>query len=236
MPQPCKIAIVALTLALGMAWASPLLAASPLTQGPGVDWQGKPISLDRLKDRVTVVIASSNDTKDVGAVVDQALLSAFGDNPRFQLIRVVNLVGVPSFAEDIVIDTIKERDAAEMDRIKAEYTAAGRTYQPPVADTFFVLDWEGRLRQALLAASPRPEYALFKEPPRRTTSRYKSPEQKERESLDNHLHVFLLDTNGEVKAHYLDAVAVEQALNDVRSQLTPPAPPPVPSTSSTPGG
>ena len=229
-------------VALTALLQSPLYAQSPLVETPSTDLEGKPVTLDRLKDRVTVLIASANSTKDVGLAVDSELIYQFGGDPRFQLIRLVDLVNVPSFAEGIVIDTIKRRDADELAAVRARYEREGRPYPGLNAGTIFVLDWEGKVRQSLLAASPLPEFAVFREPPKRE-GRYKSQQSRERERLADRLHVFVLDQRGNIVAHYLDAGAAPLATTNVRTLLAglppvqavdPSAAPPVNGSPATP--
>jgi hypothetical protein len=224
-------------LAACLAAPAPLWAVSPFAAVPSVDWNGTPVTPERLASKVTVVLAVDNGAKDLGAQANKELLYQFGANPNFRLLRVVDLVNVPTFASGIVVGTIKKREAAEAEEVQTRFASKGQQARPLVAETAFILDWEGKLRRALLQASPRPEFAIFKLPEERAR-RFKTQQTRERERLDHHLHIFVLDADGEVKAHYLDPAELPLAVAEVRSKFPPQAqvPPSVPSTPDTSDG
>lgn len=231
-----RIALGAMIVVGVLLWSGPLLAVSPFNPPPSVDWEGQAITPERLAGGVTVVLAVDNQVKDIAALATEELLYQFGADPHFQLLRVTDLVNVPGFAGEIVVSTIKKRDGAELAAVRARFQSEGKEVPALVAQTSYILDWEGKLRQALLQASPRPEFAIFKQPPGRQT-RFKTREQQAREQLDHHLHLFVLDAEGEVISHYLDAAELPRAVVDVRERLTELEPPTllIPSSGSTPG-
>lgn len=204
----------------GILFTMPMQAGPLLLPVPCEDWEGKPVTLERLKEKVTVVISSSRETMDVGAEVDRDLLYHFGTNQNFTLIRVADLRNVPYLARDIVISTIKARDGAELLELKERFAADGQTASLQ-STAFYILDWQGKFGLTMLQASPLTEYSLFKRDLSRLTRFEKDRVERERQKLANHLHVFVLDQEGDVRAHYLDRGAARQAIPTIRGLLPP---------------
>jgi len=195
----------------------PVWAESPLTTTSFVDLEGKALTLDRLEGRVTVVVMANQENADAAKDIGQDIVFVYGPNKNFAFISVVDLRSVPSFAHGIATNIISDKVKTARQELRDRVQKAGRTYVP--ADSFYVPDWDGQDSLALLRNSPRPEYASFRKDLTRLARFDQERLTREQQKLRNHVHVFILDGKGEVKAHFVDQGSGALALNTLRTLL-----------------
>ncbi|WP_218082299.1 hypothetical protein [Anthocerotibacter panamensis] len=207
---------VLLTVLLGKLALS-VAAQSPLVSTPAVDLAGKPVTLGQLEGRWTALIVANRDNADNARVMGQDLAFTLSEDRNVAVISVMDLKGIPNFARGLATHIILDKVAAADVLMKERFQKAGRPYRPGL--TLYIPDWEGKLILTLFKDSPRPEFAVFAQNPAQLTRFNQNRVEREQQSLRNHIHVFILDRQGEVVAHYLDQGATPLVLNTLRELL-----------------
>jgi len=213
-----KRRLLVLAMFLGLGMGQPLAAQSPLERVTGVDLKGQPVNLERVAGKITALVLANRDNADQAAEVGQDIVFALGNNKNFAFMSVADLRGVPDFARNIAIDIIQEKAAKARAEMKERVTKAGRVYTPEL--WIYVTDWYGNLTTEFLKSSPLAEFSIFDRELNSLTRFDRERIAREQQQLRNHVHVFILDSKGEIKAHYLDRGAASQAITMLQSLLT----------------
>ncbi|MBC8123402.1 MAG: hypothetical protein H7Y22_16380 [Gemmatimonadaceae bacterium] len=214
MKQARWIWTIAIALVVGLV--GPAAAESPLGQSVQ-DFEGKPVDAARLGRRVTALVVTTPKDADVASEVGQELVFQFGSNKNFAFISVTDLKAVPAADRAKVSQIIQQRVELADQQIQARFKQAGRPYTPGL--TSYVPDYGGKLVTALLQASPQPEFALFDKDPARLSRFEREKFERDQIRLRNRVHIFLLDSAGEVSAHYLDKATTPVAVTRLSALL-----------------
>ncbi len=204
-------------LLVSLCLALPLAADAPLFRVPVTDLQGKVILPAQLNGRVTAVIIANRDNADQAAVIGQEIVFKYGANKDFAFVTLADLRGVPSFARNYVTGLIEDKIKVYHAQLVARVTKAGRTYVQEY--WFYIPDWDSRVTLEMLKASPLNEYAIFDQQLSRLNRYDREKAERQVLALRNHIHVFILDQQGHIKAHYLDQGATGQAMTLLGSLL-----------------
>lgn len=184
---------------------------------PLKDMDSKSIPIERFKGKVAVLVVSDRATSEDAYRLGRELRLTFDRGVVF--VPVISLQAVPSFVRDSVISDIKDRVRLEETVVKERLAKAGKTLSADSLAPVILPDWDGRLALALFQHSPLPEFASFKQDTAALSKFDRARIEREQQQLRNHLHIFVVDRNGQIKAHYLDASSTTLAISAIRKTL-----------------
>ena len=215
-----RLNILFLSAVFAAVLSAPAVATTPIPLNEYQDLDNKALTLEQLRNKVTVLIVANRATADAAtAVGDQIRLDLSGE-PRLLYVAVLNLRDIPSFARGLVTGLIRDQARTAEASLQARFTQTNKdpekaSPKPPL----LVPDWNGSLALKLWQESPLAEFAVFKDDSRRAGRYEREKVQRVQQQLENRVHVFVLDAQGQVQAHYLDAGAASLTTAKVRALL-----------------
>ncbi|AGY56417.1 hypothetical protein [Gloeobacter kilaueensis] len=183
-----------------------------------LDLDGKPISIERFRNKVSVLVVTDKANVETATATGRQVRAKLGGDPRYLYVVVFDLKDAPAIAHGMIAGKIKEIMREDEEIALKEFQKENRSSETAAPQSpLLIPDWDEGLSFKIWRSSPLAEFSAFQEDEGHKSRFDRERLQRQQQRLKSNVHIFVIDAKGEVQAHYLGAGRAEEVVSKVRS-------------------